>query len=562
MNKKHIFRFGFVLLFLAFVFDTYSQAVWVEDFNSLTPGSNWNGRQGQVIMGNGGVNNSQCVRVEYDIRQDPQGTTVRQWKQEIPPALEYTLQYDLYFESNWNNSFGGKFHGFSPQTHVTGCNDVQPHTWSARMVLRNRGPRLYLYHQDKGPGCGTSVNSNMQLAKERWYSVSYYLKVNSMADQSDGIVELYIDGELVVSKGNMKFYAVDGDHTKITDFFFSTFLIRNSTGPVVRREYMRYDNFAVIPGRVIRESPGSNDDFVPGNILSLEFDASRGSVIKSPDKTVYDEGEEVVLTAEPKPGFRFSNWTGNINSNENPLTVKMDSTIVLTANFVPVYTVTISENTVNGTVEVSPVKDYYEEADTITFVPYPAPGYIFNSWYSDGGIGGNVVPLVISIRNDLELNAYFNLLTYQLFTTAYDGVITRKPHSLVYAAGTDVELSAIPNAGYVFSGWSGYITGEENPITVTMDSVLNVTANFEPITSVAELTGGKPKVYPNPSQGVFTVESDQRSEYAVYTLSGVRLFKGVGHGNFEIDLKGYGRGIYLLEIKSEDRVLYMNISLK
>jgi len=564
MKKKQIFRFFFILVILAFTSEAYSQAVWVEDFNSLAPGSNWNGRQGQVIMENGGVNNSQCVRVEYDIRQDPTGTTVRQWKQPVPPALEYTLQYDLYFESNWNNSFGGKFHGFSPQTHVTGCRDIQPHTWSARIVFRNREPRLYLYHQGKPDGqCGDSYNSNMRLQKERWYSVSYYIKVNSSADKSDGEARLYIDGEEVVSTTNLKFHAQDGDHTKITDFFFSTFLVRNSTGPVVRREYMRYDNFAVIPGRVIRESPGSDDDLVSGRLLILEVEDSRGSVIKSPDKAVYDEGEKVVLTAEANSGFRFTNWTGDIVSNENPLTITMDSTIRLTANFVPVYTVTISENTVNGNIEISPDKEYYEAGESVTFTPHPAPGYIFGSWFAEGGISGNTVPLVITMNRDIELTAHFSLITYQLFATANNGTITRNPHSLVYAAGTQVDLTAIPNEGYQFTQWSGYVTGEDNPITITMDSTIYVTANFDMISSnVDQKSVGKFKVYPNPSKGVFAVDIGQNASYAVYNLFGIQLKDGNASGSFELDLKGYAKGLYFLKILTREGLATMAIILE
>ncbi len=238
--------------------ESESRAVWAEDFNSLTPGENWEGRSGLTVMKDGGVDNSQCLRVEYDIRQDPLGTTVRQFTKPVPPALEYTLQYDLYFEDNWSNSYGGKFHGFTPETHVTGCRPVQDHTWSARMVLRNRVPRLYLYDQKKTSRCGRTIGSDVRLQKGRWYSISYYLKVNSSADSSDGEARLYIDGELVSSASNMQFHAQDGDHTKINNFFFSTFLVRNSTGEVVSRQHMRYDNFAVLPGEVIRKSPGIN----------------------------------------------------------------------------------------------------------------------------------------------------------------------------------------------------------------------------------------------------------------------------------------------------------------
>ncbi len=232
--------------------------VWSEDFDSLTPGSNWQGRSGLTIMKDGGVDNSQCLRVEYDIREGPTGTTVKQFRQPVPPALEYTLQYDLYFEYNWSNSYGGKFHGFAPVNHVTGCRPVEDHTWSARMVLRNREPFLYLYDQNKTGRCGRRIGgSDFRMEKGRWYSVSYYLRVNSSANKSDGAAQIYIDGELMSSASNMQFHARDGDDTKINNFFFSTFLVRNSTGNVVSRQYMRYDNFAVMPGKAIRKAPGT-----------------------------------------------------------------------------------------------------------------------------------------------------------------------------------------------------------------------------------------------------------------------------------------------------------------
>ncbi len=232
--------------------------VWSEDFDSMTPGSKWKGNPGLTIMENGGVGNSRYVRVEYDLRQNPPGTTVKQFSQPIPAAMEYTLQYDMYFEENWNNNYGGKFHGLKPDEHVTGCKTVQKHTWSARMVLKDRSPNLYLYDQKKGGGCGRTIGgSNFKMDKLKWYSISYYLKVNSTANASDGEAQIYVNGKLMTSTTNIQFRGQDGDATKIKNFFFSTFLIRNSTGPVVSRQYIRYDNFAVLPGKAIRQSPGS-----------------------------------------------------------------------------------------------------------------------------------------------------------------------------------------------------------------------------------------------------------------------------------------------------------------
>jgi hypothetical protein len=293
--------------------------------------------------------------------------------------------------------------------------------------------------------------------------------------------------------------------------------------------------------------------------LFINSDSSRGTVIKSPDKLRYDVGEEVVLTADPKPGFIFENWTGYISSEENPLTIKMDSTIILTANFVPVYTVTISENIVNGTIDISPEKAFYKAGETVSFIPQPAPGYIFNSWYADGGIGGNVVPLVITINRDIELTAYFSLLTYQLFPTAYNGVITRNPHSVVYAAGSNVELTAFPNTGYQFANWSGYITSTENPLIITMDSVIHITANFDLISNTHQNEEVKLNIYPNPSEGIFTVNIGESSSWSVYNLAGVKLKSGKGSGTFQLDLKTYPKGIYFLEILTREGIFHQRL---
>ena len=46
-----------------------------------------------------------------------------------------------------------------------------------------------------------------------------------------------------------------------------------------------------------------------------------------------------------------------------------------------------------------------------------------------------------------------------------------------YNAGTKLKLTATPDEGYIFSGWSNGST--ENPLTITIDSNLTITASFE-----------------------------------------------------------------------------------
>jgi len=58
-----------------------------------------------------------------------------------------------------------------------------------------------------------------------------------------------------------------------------------------------------------------------------------GSVSKNPDKATYTYGEQVQLTAAANAGSTFSNWSGDISSSANPITLTMDGNRTVTANF-------------------------------------------------------------------------------------------------------------------------------------------------------------------------------------------------------------------------------------
>ncbi|MFA4837722.1 MAG: InlB B-repeat-containing protein, partial [Dehalococcoidia bacterium] len=63
---------------------------------------------------------------------------------------------------------------------------------------------------------------------------------------------------------------------------------------------------------------------------------------------------------------------------------------------------------------------------------------------------------------------------------ASTGEVTLNPPGGTYDAGTPVELTANATNGYIFSHWSGALTGNTNPATITMDGNKDVTANFAP----------------------------------------------------------------------------------
>ncbi len=76
-------------------------------------------------------------------------------------------------------------------------------------------------------------------------------------------------------------------------------------------------------------------------------------------------------------------------------------------------------------------------------------------------------------------NPPFRILTINLTgegSASVDGI--HYTEQLIAVGGTTVELQAIPAEGWIFQGWSGDLTGSENPATIIMDDHKDITASF------------------------------------------------------------------------------------
>ncbi len=77
-----------------------------------------------------------------------------------------------------------------------------------------------------------------------------------------------------------------------------------------------------------------------------------------------------------------------------------------------------------------------------------------------------------TIPNDINSAKYF------LTVNANFGSVTKSPNQPKYDRGTSVTLSATPNAGLVFTGWTGSASGTVNPLQFAITADKNITANF------------------------------------------------------------------------------------
>jgi uncharacterized repeat protein (TIGR02543 family) len=217
---------------------------------------------------------------------------------------------------------------------------------------------------------------------------------------------------------------------------------------------------------------------------TLAVNTVDGTVTKNPDKTSYASGETVTLQATPNSGYIFTGWSSSASGTTNPITVTMDANRTVTANFTAAgsattYTLTVI-GTEGGMAFWSPTRASYTPGATVIITALTDSGYTFSGWSGDITAKSSSTSIVMNGNKTVTANfaAVGSGTTYTLAVNAVNGTVTPTPSKVRHDDGETVTLQAMPNSGYVFSGWSGDATGTANPVTITMNGNKTVTANF------------------------------------------------------------------------------------
>ncbi len=166
-------------------------------------------------------------------------------------------------------------------------------------------------------------------------------------------------------------------------------------------------------------------------------------------------------------------------------------------------TYTLTVNTVgSGSVVKNPDLPSYNHGATVGLTASAAAGYTFTGW--SGNATGSTNPLTVTMDGNKSITATFTANAYNLTIVATNGTVARDPDLPTYGYNQNVELTATPNAGYSFTGWTGDATGTTNPVTIAMDGDKTVTANFA-INSYTLTTPvvGSGTITRNPNQGSY-----------------------------------------------------------
>ena len=210
-----------------------------------------------------------------------------------------------------------------------------------------------------------------------------------------------------------------------------------------------------------------------------------GTVARSPDQPLYDQGSSVTLTATPAVGYHFVGWSGDASGSSPITSVTVDAAKSVTATFaINQYPIAVNI-TGSGTVDQSPNQASYDYGTVVTLTATPATGYHFVGWSGDAS--GSSPTTSVTVDAAKNVTATFAINQYAIAVTiSGNGTVTPSPNQPLYDYGTVVTLTAAPATGYHFVGWGGDASGSSPTTNVTVDGAKNVTATFainqEPLT--------------------------------------------------------------------------------
>ncbi|MCX7956966.1 MAG: InlB B-repeat-containing protein [Endomicrobia bacterium] len=248
-----------------------------------------------------------------------------------------------------------------------------------------------------------------------------------------------------------------------------------------------------------QENKKSGKTSTQTQVYTLSFSVSptgSGSIKVNPQTSGnrYTESTVVTLEAQPNLGWDFSYWSGDIEKTTSTIVVLiMNSNKTIIANFVqkqstytPTYTLQTDVYPQNaGYITRNPNLASYSYGSEVSLQAVSATGYFFVNWSGDVPTNlQNSNPINILMNSNKQITANFSLIPADKYSLSIiidppgGGQVNKNPNKAYYDLSEQVQLEAVPSESFIFDGWSGNLSGNTNPVTVTITGNLQITANF------------------------------------------------------------------------------------
>ncbi len=165
----------------------------------------------------------------------------------------------------------------------------------------------------------------------------------------------------------------------------------------------------------------------------------------------------------------------------------------------------------------------YREGTSAILTATPDATHVFTNW--SGDLSGSANPLTFTVgAQNYTLTANFALRTYSVSANVSPAGAGSVSGAGTYNAGTAATFVASPNATHAFTGWTGDVVSAANPLVVTVNGNIGVTANFiatgYALTTAATAGGSVTPGSVYPAGTVVTVSATPDATHRFFDWSG------------------------------------------
>jgi len=219
--------------------------------------------------------------------------------------------------------------------------------------------------------------------------------------------------------------------------------------------------------------------------------AGNGSTSLLEGSYTYSEGEEIEIIANPANGWQFDGWIGEVTdpaSMETTVVINSDKTV--SASFSQIMHSLSIEVSGDGT--TSPEAGTYSHAKgtELSITATPEAGWQFDGWSGEVA-DSTLTKTTVIIDSDKTVSASFSQIMHSLsIEVSGKGDTSLEAGSYSYAEGTMMNITATPEAGWRFDGWSGEVSNPTSATTtILIDADKTVSASFSEVMPYAKIIG-------------------------------------------------------------------------
>ncbi len=223
--------------------------------------------------------------------------------------------------------------------------------------------------------------------------------------------------------------------------------------------------------------------------LALNVSAGAGGAITlSPSGPTFDQGATVSARAVPNQGYMLKRWTGDASGTQNPVNITMDREKRIGAEFEKAQYVLSTKVEPAGFIDQSIEGSRFDGGTVVTLTARPPENHRFISWAGDASGTGPTVTITMDSNKSVTAKFARICLVTVFMLPANGGTITPSVPGLVdqyngswsgtFDGGTKMTLTANPNSGFEFQGWTGQITDPNQTITFDIFRDMSISAVF------------------------------------------------------------------------------------